>query len=143
MTKQVLITVTGSHSVDGVEQDPVVTTAKGTYNMQKGHHYIRYEEQAEGAPVATSNLVKFYEGYLSVTKKGHVSSQMIFEKGKMNVTNYHTPAGILEMGVEAEAITLTEADKKLEIAVDYALHAGGSKVQNSRVVITVVPYPFL
>ena len=123
MTRNVIITVTGTHETDGVRQDPVVTTASG-------RHFVQ-------------NIVKFNGQILEVTKKGALESRMTFEKGKMNVTHYKTPAGILELGMTAKEIVLTESRARVEIRVDYELHAGGRKVQDSTVIISAVQQPIV
>ena len=93
MTRNVIITVTGTHETDGVRQDPVVTTASGRHFVQNGKHYLLYDELPDGADGVIQNIVKFNGQILEVTKKGALESRMTFEKGKMNVTHYKTPAG--------------------------------------------------
>ena len=107
MTRNVIITVTGTHETDGVRQDPVVTTASGRHFVQNGKHYLLYDELPDGADGVIQNIVKFNGQILEVTKKGALESRMTFEKGKMNVTHYKTPAGILELGMTAKEIVLT------------------------------------
>ncbi len=140
MTRNVIITVTGTHETDGVRQDPVVTTASGRHFVQNGKHYLLYDELPDGADGVIQNIVKFNGQILEVTKKGALESRMTFEKGKMNVTHYKTPAGILELGMTAKEIVLTESRARVEIRVDYELHAGGRKVQDSTRVEIRVDY---
>ena len=143
MTRNVIITVTGTHETDGVRQDPVVTTASGRHFVQNGKHYLLYDELPDGADGVVQNIVKFNGQILEVTKKGALESRMTFEKGKMNVTHYKTPAGILELGMTAKEIVLTESRAHVEIRVDYELHAGGRKVQDSTVIISAVQQPIV
>lgn len=89
------------------------------------------------------SLVKFNAQGLEISRTGGVESHMHFEKDRMHMTQYRTPSGILELGVEASSIRLTENAHRIEIQVDYTLYAGGSKVQDSRVCVTVIPYPIV
>ena len=58
MTRNVIITVTGTHETDGVRQDPVVTTASGRHFVQNGKHYLLYDELPDGADGVIQNIVK-------------------------------------------------------------------------------------
>ena len=141
MTKDVLITVHGVHVVDGVAQEPVDLTVRGRYYKQNGHHYFLYDEQLEGMDSPAHNRVKYTGDTLDVKKSGSVNSHMIFERGKMNVSDYNTEVGTLELGVCARTLTIEEKDMKITVHVEYSLHAGGSKVQDSSLTISAVPYP--
>lgn len=143
MTKDVWITVSGYHKVDGEAQEPVITEVRGKYALQGGKHYLRFEEPGLNDKEPVNNLIKFRAGCLDVIKKGAVNSNMHFEKGQMSVTRYQTPAGLIEIGVEASDVTLTETPRRITVSADYELHAGGQKVQDSRVEVTVIPYPIV
>lgn len=143
MTEDVLITIKGYHNIDGEDQEPVVTQARGKYAFRNGHHFVRFEEELGEGQGTAKNLVKFGGKYLCVTRHGAYSTRMEFEEGKRKLTKYQTPAGELEFGVEASSITCEEDSRHLAVTVDYALHSGENKIQDSRVVVTVRPYPFL
>lgn len=142
MTRDVWIKVGGYHSVDGQDQEPVITECRGIYNTQGGKHYVRFEEIDEHGQ-RTRTMMKFKEDLLEVTKKGAIQSSMLFETGKMNTTRYETPVGAIEVGVETSNVHVNEELRRITVAADYALHAGGQCVQNSRVEVTVIPYPIV
>lgn len=166
MTENVLITIKGCHRIDGEDQEPVITRAKGKYAFRNGHHYVRFEEVMQedsegsrnrGKPEAgngradyfgdagskTKSMVKFAENYLCVTRDGVYSNRMEFEEGRRRYTRYQTPMGTLEFEVETNAISYEENSRHIEIIVDYTLHSDSCKIQDSRVVVTVQPFPFL
>lgn len=143
MTKDVYITVQGSHIVDGTPQEPVVTKARGKYYYRGGKHYLLYDEELEGVEQPISSVVKFNDTLLEVRKKGSLESLMVFEKDKLNVARYATGAGTIEVGMKAADIALEEAAGRIRISVTYEMFAGCGKVQDSRVTITAVPYPFI
>lgn len=142
MTRNVWIKVGGYHSVDGEAQEPVITECRGVYNTQSGKHYIRFEEIDEHGQ-RTRTMMKFKEDLLEVTKKGAIQSSMTFETGKMNTTRYETPVGAIEVGAETSNVHVDEQTHRITVSADYALHAGGQCVQNSRVEIVVIPYPIV
>lgn len=143
MTKNVWIKVTGYHSVDGEDQEPVVTESKGTYSRQGGKHYLRYVEVSPETGHASKTLVKCTDGFMEVTRKGAVDTRMRFEVGKAYTAHYNTPAGDLEIDAEAHAVTVTEEPRRIVIAAEYSLHAMGECLQNSRVEISVIPLPII
>lgn len=143
MTKDVWIKVAGYHVVDGVGQEPVITEARGTYSLQGGRHYLRYTEVSGETGHSSKALVKCKDGFLEVTKKGAIDSNMRFEIGKENISHYGTPAGDLEIGVQASEIAIEEDARRIVIRCTYSLHAMGECLQNSRVEITVIPFPVI
>lgn len=156
MTKKVFITVRGEHTVDGVPQEPVEVRTAGRYYFRGGRHYLLYDEFPEGGsmedpPLSYSedtgkrirNLVKFNDDEMEVSKTGGTESHMHFEKGRLHMTQYRTPTGILELGVETSAVRLHNELHRIEMQVDYTLYAGGARIQDSRVTVTVIPYPVL
>lgn len=142
LTKDVWIKITGYHAVGEEAQEPVVTEARGTYNAQAGKHYLRFQEVTEEGAV-TKTLMKFRDGYLEVTKKGGVRSNMCFEVGKTNTTHYNTVAGDLEIDVVASAVTVSEEARRITCSAVYALESLGERLQDSRVEIVVIPFPII
>lgn len=140
MEEDVLITIKGYHTIDGTEQEPVVTSAHGRYAFRNGHHFVRYEEEIPEDQGVSKAMVRFAEKELFVKKTGAYASQMEFREGKRLPVHYWTPAGDLAFEAEAESVEYEEADGLLEIRVKYGLHAGGSRIQDSLVEIRVRPY---
>lgn len=143
MTKDVWITVAGYHSVDGVDQEPVITESRGTYSLQGGRHYLRYTEVSPETGHASKTLVKCEDGFLEVTRKGAVDTRMRFEVGKEYTAHYNTPAGDLEIDARAHAVDVTEDTGRIVMCADYSLYSMGECLQHSRVEITVIPFPIV
>ena len=98
MKKDVLISITGLHygdwNADGEEAEPIEVITPATYYLKNGKHYVIYDEVAEGMPGSVRNTVKITgDSMFEVTKSGRGGSRMVFEKDKMNMTNYQTPYG--------------------------------------------------
>lgn len=122
MNKEVLIHVRGLQSIDSMEeQEPVEIIVPGEYYFRNGSHYLRYEEIMDESLQPTVNYVKISRRGMEVRKKGLVNVQMVFEKGKKNMTGYTTPFGTLQMGITATSLELKESPDEIHMKVDYSL----------------------
>lgn len=120
MTKEVLVSVCGTQFQNG-EEDRTETITIGSYYKRKDCHYLFYEEMIEGFHEPVKNMVKFSRGQLSVQKKGVITSNMLFEERKKNLSNYVTPYGNIMVGVDARSIELKEEQQQIQVRVEYAM----------------------
>lgn len=137
MTKDVALTIQGFHMLDGVWQEPVITSARGKYIFRSGHHFVSYEEHLPEGVV--KGLLKWNENGLAVSKKGAVTSSLELTEGKRISTSYATAAGTLEFETLTRSVFLQEGEDRLELEARYALYArgGDEPLQESRIVIQV------
>lgn len=103
MTKDVLITIRGVHTMDEEDND-VEMIVRGDYYQKNGKHYVLYEELLEGFKEPVKNIIKITPTSMDITKKGTATTHMLFEKNRKNISCYSTPLG--EMVVGIQAITL-------------------------------------
>ncbi len=120
MTKDVLITISGVHTMDGEDAD-VEVVVRGDYYQKNGKHYILYEEVLEGFDEAVRNVIKAGDGSMDIIKRGPAAAHMQFEKHKKFLSSYSTPMGDLIVGIEANRVDITEEEDNLLIEVDYSL----------------------
>lgn len=137
MTKDVALTIQGFHMLDGVWQEPVITSARGKYIFRSGHHFVSYEENLPEGVV--KGLLKLSEDGLEVSKKGALSSSLALSEGKRILTRYGTAAGTLEFETLTKSVSLQEREGRLELEACYALYARGGEepLQESRIVVCV------
>ena len=117
MEKDVLISIRGLQYLmdeESGEQEPVEVMTTGSYYKKNGHHFLIYDEATEGFDMMTHNMIKFTENALEVRKRGLIDVHMIFEEDKKNISFYHTPYGMINMGVAA-----TKAEYALDINDSY------------------------
>ena len=81
MTKDVLITIRGVHTLDHEDND-VEMIIRGDYYQKNGKHYILYEEILEGAEERVKNVIKISPSSMDIIKKGVTNSRMLFERIK-------------------------------------------------------------
>ena len=69
MTKDVLITISGSQVTDGENSDVEMIIA-GTYYLKNGKHYVTYEEVMEGYGGVVRNTIKIQPDSMDIIKTG-------------------------------------------------------------------------
>lgn len=119
MTKDVLITISGMQFSTG--DIPIELKTLGSYYLKNNKHYVLYEEMPEDNESVIKNIVKFYDGYFEMTKKGGNSSYLLFERGKKTSTVYQTIAGPLQIDAVTHYMSMEETDNELIVYIKYTL----------------------
>ena len=138
MTEDIIVSVKGLHTMENVDEEEIEVISAGKYYFRNGKHYILYEEMAEGSNEAIRNRITLKDGILEVQKKGPVSSKMVFERGKKNMSWYNTPFGNLLAGVDVVSMEVTEEENLLEAVVQYDLEVNYERVADCRIQIRVM-----
>ncbi len=137
MTKDVSIQIIGKQSYPEGEKLETTTEVKAEYYFRNGSHYVIYEEKEEGFTQENKCMLKVHERYVELTKKGLVRSYMVFEEGKLHMTEYHTPFGMILLGVRTKMVEVKEEEKVLRIHIDYALESNEEHMANCNIQIVV------
>lgn len=136
MTKDVLITIRGVHTLDHEDND-VEMIIRGDYYQQNGKHYILYEEILEGAEERVKNVIKISPSSMDIIKKGVTNSRMLFEKNKKNLSCYSTPVGNLVIGIQANHFYVEEQENSIKVNVDYSLDINYEHMSDCRICVDV------
>lgn len=136
MTKDVLVSISGAHVVDGDNNSVEMITA-GSYYFKNGRHYVLYDEMIDGIEGPVRNTIKIGNEAVDVIKSGSTRSHMVFEKQKMNVSCYATPYGQMMVGVNTNSIEVEEAEDKLLVRVDYTLDVNYEPMSQCRLVMDI------
>lgn len=134
MTKEVLISITGAHLING-EMDDVAVITPGSYYLKNGRHFVLYDEVIDGVPGTIRNTLKIGKDAVDIIKTGAVQSRMSFEKQKPSMNCYTTPLGQIMVGVNTNEIAISESEDRLTVEVDYTLDINCQEM--SRCLITV------
>ena len=127
MEKDVLISIRGLQYLmdeESGEQEPVEVMTTGSYYKKNGHHFLIYDEATEGFDMMTHNMIKFTENALEVRK---------------NISFYHTPYGMINMGVAATKVRIKETPDQILLKAEYALDINDSYVGDCVIDIEVRP----
>lgn len=155
---EVRITVRGIHQ-DGDGGEAVTEfTGRAVYYDRGGSRYLIYEEaDAEGG--STKNILKWRKSrtepdksqaepgksqeepdgdtrtVLELNKRGNVNARMVFEPGKTHMTDYATPCGLLQLGVQTATVLCLEEEDTVELRAEYALTAQDEVFDRCRIVV--------
>lgn len=136
MTKEVLVSISGAHSIDGDTGDVEVITA-GNYYYKNGRHYVVYDETVDGVDGPIRNTIKIGQGTVDVIKSGGARSHMVFEAEKKNISCYVTPFGQMMVGVNTNSISVDETENELLVNVDYTLDVNYEQMSRCRLTMDI------
>ena len=142
MTKDVLLSISGLHyeTVDAVgadENEPIRVITPATYYYKNNKHYVIYDEVVEGMPGMIKNKVRIANDKLEIMKSGLSNTHMIFEKDKINITQYETPYGDLVVGTHTKDMQVDVTDEKIDVHVNYALDVNSEKIADCNIVMNI------
>ena len=135
MTKEILVSISGSHLMEGETEDISVITA-GSYYFKNGKHYIIYDEQLEDGG-CIRNTIKVGPDSVEMLKGGDARTHMVFERHKTNLTCYATPYGQMMIGVTTNRIEMVELSDELRVHIDYSMEVNYEKTSDCHVEIEV------
>lgn len=139
MTKQVLLSITGSQFSES-DSDSIELVTVANYYKRNGHHFILYEEVPDGEDSVVKNTLKFDHTFFEMTKKGAVNTQLLFTPGASNSTYYSTPAGPMTVNVTTAQYILSEEENYIEVYIKYALDINYSYSSENEILIRVGPH---
>ncbi len=105
MEEPVVISVEGTQKFVGEEKQTVQIVTDGVMKREGDVVYLSYEE-SEMTGMEGTTMTTFAVGTDNVvlTRTGAVQSQMVFEKGKKNVSLYDMGYGALTIGIKARRL---------------------------------------
>ena len=134
MTKEVLLTISGLHYdslPDEDENEPIEVITPATYYLKNGKHYVIYDEMVEGMPGTIQNKIRIAgNNLLEIKKSGLANTKMVFERDKINMTQYETPYGALLIGIFTKNMQVDVTEKNIDVCVNYELDINSEKVAN-------------
>ena len=134
MTRDVMVSVSGIHTVDGESGDVAVVTS-GIYYKKNGKHYIIYDEFQDGLERAIRCTIKLYDRKAEIIRGGDVRAHMEFEVGKTTVNCYSTPFGEIILTISTFDMEVREEEDSVRAEILYSLEMNSVKTSDSRVVI--------
>lgn len=143
MTKEVLVHITGLHLEAGMdvsenkETETIEVVVPGNYYLKNGKKYILYEEIEEDGRITKNQVKVFEDGHVEISKSGVLNTQMIFETGKRNQSNYQTPFGVLPVALDTRVIDVAESEHKFCVEIDYSLEVQEKPVSDCRIEICI------
>lgn len=143
MTKEVLLTISGLHldtfsDETDEENVPIEVITPATYYLKNGKHYVLYDELVEGMLGSIKNTIKITgDNKLEMKKSGITNTNMVFEKEKINVTQYDTPYGEMMVGVYTKDMKVDVTEDTIDVSIAYALDVNSEKVADCNIVMNI------
>ncbi|HEY9575686.1 MAG TPA: DUF1934 domain-containing protein [Lachnospiraceae bacterium] len=135
MTKEIIIKIKGSQSYPGQESDCTEILVSGQYFLKNGKHYLLYEEVMEGFLGKVKNRIVIWQDKVEIHKKGLLNSRMIFEEKKHCKTEYTTPYGSMELGIETKKVNISFGEENLTVDLEYELVSGGQYMAECKICV--------
>lgn len=139
MTKDVLISISGLHydALDG-EGQPVEVITPATYYLKNGKHYVVYDEMVEGMPGTIKNTIKITGDYMfEIRKSGIADTHMVFEKDRINMTNYATPYGDMMVGIHTKDMKVNVEEENIDVSISYALDVNNEPLSDCEIKVNI------
>ena len=136
MTENVILTVRG-HQTDLGEDATTELIAGAAYYYRNGKHYILYDEIDPESGEQSGNTIKIGEDRVDVIRRGAGKFHMVFEKEKQISSQYHTPAGVIQMEIFTSRLRTRQEGENIETEIVYDLHMNDVFISECRVVIRV------
>ena len=137
MKENYLNTIEGNITMDG-DTDSVSLTTLGSYQMKNGKYYIVYKEtEATGFAGCTTTLKAWDDGVSMTRFGGEGSSNLLIEKGAINLCNYQTMAGPIMVDINGLDIINNLGEHGGQLTFEYSLNAGGMLVSDNKVNVIV------
>ncbi len=137
MTKEIMLKIKGMQKYPTGEKEENVTEVPAEYFLRNNSHYVQFEECMEGFTASSKCLLKLKGDCVELTKKGLVQSHMVFEEGKLHMTEYRTPFGLMMLGVKTKRVQILQEVDVLAITIEYSLEAAESHMADCKIQMMV------
>ena len=137
MAEKLTITLTGIQQDETGERDINSTTAPAEYYEKNGTHYIFFEEKDSETGSTVKSTIKFKNQILELTKKGNVTTRMVFETGQEFLTDYITPLGCLQMGIQTHSVDCYFKKGLPQLKAVYTLTNEGQAISENTILIKI------
>ena len=142
MTKDVLLKISGLHyetaeAAGDDENEPIEVITPASYYYKNNKHYVIYDEVVEGMAGTIRNKVRIADDKLEIMKSGLSNTHMVFERDKMNITQYETPYGDLLVGTHTKDMQVDVTDEKIDVHVNYALDVNSETIADCNIVMNI------
>lgn len=137
MDENVVIKISGLQIVENTG-DNVEVIAKGKHYLKKDKHYLLYEEYENDENTKTSNMIKFNNDIVEITREGQVDGKLIFQENQKKQSLYSTPMGDLLIEVLTKEIEVSDDDDDVNLKIKYQIHVDGNKVSDNEIDISAM-----
>lgn len=139
MKENVLINIRGTQ-FDGEQEETIETLYSGKYRHVGSSDVFMYEEiimdDNPNDQKKAKNILKVTENQITLSKKGIVETEMIFNTNKSHHGYYATPFGMFNMDIHTKKLQInhdsSEKEDSLSLSIQYSLSLNGQEVSKCR-----------
>lgn len=138
MKREVLLELKSFIDANGEQQEIEITT-RGNLLLRDSAIFVSYKETEQNGFDGCTVLIKAEgEERVSVGRSGGGQSQLLIERGKRNLCSYHTPYGMIMMGVTGGSVKNELDSRGLgELSFSYELDVNMELISKNRLVIKI------
>lgn len=141
MDKNISITVSGTQLNENGQKLLTEIAAEGQYFERGGCRYILFDETDPETLLVTGNTLKFKDHMLELSRRGNVTSRMVFETGKTHRTSYTTAYGTLILDISTEVMSEFWSEGGATVHIRYQILAEGSLLSENELKIKIRNLP--
>lgn len=141
MTDQLIITLTGIQQDETGDRDINSSNAPAEYYEKNGTHYIFFQETDSESGASVKSTIKYKNQVLELTKKGNVTTRMVFQVGQEFITDYHTPMGCLQIGILTHSVDCYFKKGLPQLKATYTLTNQGEPISENTILIKLAKSP--
>lgn len=104
MKKTVVLSIQGRQSYENQEPEVIELVTEGTMEFRQGGWDISYEESALTGLEGVTTTFRVEPDKVTLTRKGALNSQMVFQQGTPHDSLYQMPFGALLLTVKATSV---------------------------------------
>lgn len=104
MKKNVFLSIRGSQRYEDQEPEIIELVTDGTMEFRSGGWDISYEETELTGLAGVTTTFRVEPDKVTLTRKGALNSQMIFQKDVVHESLYQMPFGALMLSVKATSV---------------------------------------
>ena len=123
------IIVSNKQTID-TETDIIEEIAYGSYDEKNGKQYIRYKTELDENDTSGTSILILDGNSLTIKRRGHTNSSMVYRAGKKHAFPYETPYGIIDMEIDTERLISDIDENGGVIELVYTLTVQDEKYYN-------------
>ena len=120
--EKILISIDGTQNFGKGDTNNVELTTTGELNVLPDSYTLKYEEsELTGMEGTTTEITVSNTGVVSLSRKGTVNSNLVFEECQRHLSYYDTKDGAFSIGVFASYVDTVLEQNYGEIRITYAM----------------------
>jgi uncharacterized beta-barrel protein YwiB (DUF1934 family) len=120
-----IFSIVAEQTIPNGETNRMEMTTEGRFYKRDGFSCLEYEENEISEYNGFVTLMMIAGRMVSLIRRGHTTTHMVFSEGRKSYNICDTPAGSMEMGIWPTGMQLDIGDKNGEITLEYELDIAG------------------